>query len=232
MDGSARSLENTLNRLIDDELKKDTENSDDELVLACCDGLLRLDDVERYVITEKQVEDKLREIADGKKLKPAKKISKTVKVMLTAAIIALLLVGAVFGISEYKYSIIKHADHSTISFNSPKKKIKGELTVGYIPEGFELVDNYDSNSICSKSYRKDNSFFDISVETTVKEYDINTEYGDAKTISVDNIDYIVYGEETHGYGIIWKENDYVYALSSGDIGGAELLKIAESISVK
>ena len=41
MEENMRSLERKLNQIIDDELKKNIPQIDTELIMACCDGLLR-----------------------------------------------------------------------------------------------------------------------------------------------------------------------------------------------
>ena len=52
MEENMRSLERKLNQIIDDELKKNIPQIDTELIMACCDGLLRIDDIKRYTVTD------------------------------------------------------------------------------------------------------------------------------------------------------------------------------------
>lgn len=47
MKEKVRSLEEKLNRIIDEELKKDVSQIDDQLIMECCDGLLRMDNADR-----------------------------------------------------------------------------------------------------------------------------------------------------------------------------------------
>ncbi len=55
MKENIESLEKELNRIIDVELAKDVSCIDDRLVMACCDGLLRMEKTDRYMITESEM---------------------------------------------------------------------------------------------------------------------------------------------------------------------------------
>ena len=83
---TVRSLEYKLNGIIEDEIEKDVSEMDDRLVLECCDGILRMDNIEKYLITREQfLKNKMAIL--GEKIS---KRHKTVKVLLVAAIIAAL----------------------------------------------------------------------------------------------------------------------------------------------
>lgn len=59
MEENMRSLERKLNQIIDDELKKNVPQIDTELIMVFCDGLLRIDDIKRYTVTESEVKDSI-----------------------------------------------------------------------------------------------------------------------------------------------------------------------------
>lgn len=102
------------------------------------------------------------------------------------------------------------------------------MKVGYIPEGFSL--NYESNNKFerSKEYVKGNDFFTVLKQSNGNRIDINTEYKIFKVTQIDGIDYVEFGEEEHGQGIVWEKDGYQYVMT-GNIAIDELFKIAISI---
>lgn len=85
MEENMRSLERKLNQIIDDELKKNIPQIDTELIMACCDGLLRIDDIKRYTVTESEVKDSIAIIC--KKPKEIIGFMRPLRILLIAAII-------------------------------------------------------------------------------------------------------------------------------------------------
>ncbi len=79
-----------------------------------------------------------------------------------------------------------------------------------------------------ETYENGELFFSIYKEPIRETNNINTEYDDSKTINQNGIEYIVFGENTHGRGILWVNNNYEYNLA-GNLSDDELLKIAFSI---
>ena len=113
MKENIESLEKELNRIIDVELAKDVSRIDDRLVMACCDGLLRMEKTDRYMITESEMKESIDSLF-RKKQKPVTKLTKKIKILLIAAIIAILLAIGSLGYSQYKYNIFNFSDHSTV----------------------------------------------------------------------------------------------------------------------
>ena len=58
--------------------------------------------------------------------------------------------------------------------------------------------------------------------------DVNTEYVDGRIVSINDIDYLIYGEAKHGRGILWSINDYTYSIT-GNLAEEEMIKIAVSV---
>ena len=228
MKENIRSLERKLNRIIDNELEKDASQIDDELVMGCCDGLLRMENVDRYMITKSEMRKSVDSII-GKRSKSTVRMTKPIKILLVAAIIMIMLAIGSLGYAQYKYNIFNFSDHSIVLFSqSERKKIKG-FEVGYIPEGFTL--NYESNNKYehSKEYVNGDKSFAITKQSGCDESSINTEYGNGKITQVNGTDYIEYGDDKHGLGIVWEKDGCQYAVS-GNIPSEDLLKIAVSVS--
>ncbi len=228
MEENIRALEIKLNRIIDTELEKNISQIDGDLVMACCDGLLRMENTDRYMLTEEKVRKSIDSII-GKKSSSATKLTKPIKILLIAAIIAALLVIGSLGFAQYKYNIFKFSDHSTVMFSHTDSKRVGDLEADYIPEGFVLTYEDNKKYGCSKEYTNGEVHFTITKQSGSKKVEINTEYKDSKVTAIGGTDYIEFGETEHGQGIVWEKDGYQYVLS-GNIQSQELLKIAISVS--
>lgn len=227
MKESMASLERKLNEIIDNELKKDTSQIDDRLVMECCDGLLRMDNTARYMISKSEMRNSIDTVV-GKKSRHITKMKKSVKVLLIAAIIAIMLAVGSLGYAQYKYNIFNFSDHATVMFSGVNKRRVGNLEMSFIPNGFVL--NYESNNKyeCSREYFKGNNFFVVSKQTSIDKIDIDTEHGGAKVTQLNGIDYIEYGEADSGMGIVWEQDGFKYTVT-GNISRNVLFKIAISI---
>ncbi len=230
MEEIIRSMEKKLNNTIDTEIEKPADCFDRGIVMECCDGLLRLGSTERYILTARQVIANKAAIL-GIELTGGKKGNsrKTLRVILIAAAIAVLLAVAAVGYAQVKYNILEFSDHSTVSFGFKNDKKVKDLTVGYIPEGFELVEEDRKKEIWGNYYTKGDMFLFISKNAIVSEVSIDTEFNDSKIVKNNGIDYIIYGEEAGGKGIMWVANDYMYIVST-NLTEEEMLKTAFSVS--
>ena len=157
--------------------------------------------------------------------------TKTVKVMLIAATLTALLLTA-FVIPSSREFIIDNFDiFSRYQLTeSNDNSVNGEITVGYIPEGFELVNVQISSRAIVNDYSDSNgNIFTITKGTSALELDANTEDVDTETIVINNNTYY-YCLSKNGIGnVIWNKNDYVYQIS-GALSRDELVKIAETVS--
>lgn len=228
MEETIRSLESKLNSTIDSELEKDIEKIDCKIILECCDGLLRLGSTEKFMLTAQQLAaNKSAILGRGTTDIKSKKSRKTLRVILIAAAIAVLLAVAAFGYAQVKYNIIHFSDHSTVVFGYKNNKKVYDLTVGYIPEGFELVEEDHKDTIWIETYKKGEMFISIGKSNVFSDVDIDTEFNDSKTVNHNGIDYIISGEELGGHGVVWIANDYMFNIVT-NISEEEMLKIAFS----
>ena len=85
--------------------------------------------------------------------------TRTIKVMLVAAILCALLLTAFVIPSSREFMLDKFdiASRFKITENN-KNSVDGEITVGYIPEGFKLGGNVDLNRQTSNTYFNEKAF--------------------------------------------------------------------------
>ena len=156
--------------------------------------------------------------------------TKTVKVMLVAAVLWALLLTA-FVIPSSREFIIDNFDvFSTYKLTeSNDNSVNGEITVGYIPDGFELTNKQESSkSIVNVYYGSNGEFYIIAKSTSSAKADFDTETGNIENIDIDGQAYTFYIDENNYKYLVWTKNDYVYQIH-GTISKDELLKIAETV---
>lgn len=156
--------------------------------------------------------------------------TRTIKVMLVAAVIfALLLTAFVIPSSRETainnlnvFSRFKITEHN-------KNTVNGEIKVGYIPEGFELVKNVDlGKQIINTYFNSNGEFFTIWKCSSIMEMEFDTENFITEEIIVNNIKY-VYCQGNEGVNnLVWSKIDYVYQLEA-PLEKEELLKIARTV---
>lgn len=156
--------------------------------------------------------------------------TKSIKVMLVAAILmALLMTAFVFPSSRETtldnlnaFSIFQITKHN-------KNSVNREIKVGYIPEGFEFnnVEKFSKYVLFEYKSSKGDSFTIWKCTSSMK-MEFDTENFITEEIIVDNIKY-TYCQGNEGVNnIVWTRNDYIYRLS-GTLTKDELLKIAKTV---
>lgn len=156
--------------------------------------------------------------------------TKSIKVMLVAAILmALLMTAFVFPSSRETtldnlnaFSIFQITKHN-------KNSVNREIKVGYIPEGFEFnnVEKFSKYVLFEYKSSKGDSFTIWKCTSSMK-MEFDTENFITEGIIVDNIKY-TYCQGNEGVNnIVWTRNDYIYRLS-GTLTKDELLKIAKTV---
>ena len=156
--------------------------------------------------------------------------TKTVKVMLIAATLCALLLTA-FVVPSSREFIVDHFDiFSRYKLTeSNNNAVDGKITVGYIPEGFELTnENVLERLIINDYYDSNGEFFIISKSSSSTEVDLDTEMGITESVVVNNTSYSYYVDKNNYNYLVWTQNDYVYHVN-GIISKDELLKIAETV---
>lgn len=222
-----RKLEEKLNKIIDDEIEK--EDIDCLLVSESVDGLLRLEDYSKYVISFSEMDRRLNKIySEAGSAGRSKRLSKTVQIILVAAVIAALVAAMALAYTGIRYRITDHKEYSYIWSDVKYKGSDDDFVVGYIPDGFILERKEINNYSVSQDYCNDNNEWISVVRNPFVNTHYNSEYNIEKIIKNGDVEYIVYGEESFGCGIIFVNKNYEYMVYS-KIDDSELLKIAQSI---
>ena len=157
--------------------------------------------------------------------------TKTIRIMLVAAILfAWMMTAFVFPSSRDSFiDNFNIASRYQMTKNN-KNSVPDEITVGYIPEGFELEDTQPSSKGILYAYSSlSNSKFTITKFTSAIEIYFDTETNDSEIIYMNNVAY-TYSENTlsNNKNIVWIDNDYIYRVD-GNLSKDEMFKIAESI---
>ena len=156
--------------------------------------------------------------------------TKTVKVLLVAAVLSALLLTAFLIPSSREYIIDNFEIFSRYKITeNNKNSVNGEITVGYIPEGFELVNKQVIYKGVVFDYASSNGLeFTIKKHSSSMEIDFNTEDSIIEEKIVDDTKY-TFCEGNFGINnIIWTKNDYVY-LIDGPFANDEMIKIAKTV---
>ena len=156
--------------------------------------------------------------------------AKTVKVMLVAAVLCALLLTAFVIPSSREFMLDKFDEYSTYKLTeNNKNSVAGEITVGYVPEGFELKESYFVNKQMINDYENEfGECFTVYKFSSVMEIDFNTEFSDTEEIIIDGVKYTYCKGNLNVANLIWTKNDYIYKIDS-TLPKEELIKIAESL---
>lgn len=154
----------------------------------------------------------------------------TVKVMLVAAVLSALLLTAFVIPSSREFIIDKFDIYSTYKLTEDNgNSVNGEITVGYIPEGFELESKTNSSKYILYIYENQNQeIVNIIKYSSSMEIDFDTEYEIFEEISKNDITYTHAISKTGLHNVIWNQNDYLYVVD-GSISKEELLKVATTV---
>lgn len=155
--------------------------------------------------------------------------TKTVKVLVIAATLTALLLTAFVIPSSREYIIDNFDIFSRYQLTeSNDNSVNGEITVGYIPEGFELVDKQINSKLIVYDYFCGNDRIMILKSSSISKIEFDTENIELEYIVIGDITYTYYVDaNNYGY-LLWNKNDYVYQVY-GSISKDELLKISETV---
>lgn len=157
--------------------------------------------------------------------------TKTIKIMLIAAILCSLLLTA-FVIPSSREFIHENFDRYSmykITENN-KNSLNGKIDVGYMPEGFELRDTNIVHKIVIFECEDENGeFFTVSKSASSTEIFFDTENFVSEEIVDNNVTYIYCQGNENINNLIWTKNDYAYRVS-GTLTNEELLKIAKNVN--
>ena len=156
--------------------------------------------------------------------------TKTVRLIIAAAIIATLLFTA-FAIPSSREFVIENFDvFGTYKLtDSNNNSVSGKISVGYIPEGFELTEEVSKSKFTHVTYSNSNGkTIVIGKYSSTSEVDFNIETVETENIVIDNTTYIYSLSQNNTTNIIWTKNDYIYSITS-NISKTEIIEIAKTI---
>ena len=156
--------------------------------------------------------------------------TKTVKVLLVAAVLLALLLTAFVIPSSREFILDKFDTHSTYKLTEDNNNsVTNEMVVGYLPDGFELQEqNRFDKQIVNVYSSKDGKFFTIQKSSSSMKVEFNTEGFITEEVEIDNIMYVYCQGEKGVNNIVWSKNDYVYRID-GNLTKEEFIKIAKTV---
>ena len=181
---------------------------------------------------ERRMDRILRRAAQGKP--PV--VSKTVKILLIAAIVAALLAAAVGASKIYDYRFKWYPDH--VVYEQPKANPDAEMTpitIKYVPRGYELSGQEDTVVSSVRNYKKGEDWLDYEKHLAVGLHGADNEHTKIYEIEYNGVRYTIFRTEPEGiyigmYSIFWADRDYRYSIyTSENMDDDELLRIAEGV---
>lgn len=156
--------------------------------------------------------------------------TRAIKIMLVAAVLFALLLSAFVIPSSREFIIDNLGIYSTYQLTEDNgNSVSGEISVGYVPEGFELESEecYDKFSMCCYTMANSDSFTIYKTTSSMK-FEIDTEICEAENIVINSTTYTYYNSLSGNNSIMWNKNDYIYQID-GRLSKDEMLKIAEAV---
>lgn len=156
--------------------------------------------------------------------------SKTIKVMLVAAIICALLLSAFVFPSSRETILNDFNIFSTFKITKDNNNyINSEIKVGYIPEGYELQSTENNGRYVLNKYVSSNgSFFTILKHSSTMSIVYNSENNISFEETINDIKYVFCYGDSGINNIVWTKNDFVYQIEA-PFKKDELLRIAQTI---
>ena len=156
--------------------------------------------------------------------------TKTVKVLMIAAVLSALLLTAFVIPSSREYIIDNFDIFSRYQLTeSNDNSVNGEITVGYLPVGYEFVDKKISSKIATYNYSNlENKLITITKFSSSIKVEFDTEQGEVTNITINGKSYTYFVDKDKYNYLIWNENDYVYQMHSF-LSKEEMIKIAETV---
>ncbi len=178
----------------------------------------------------KQHEKRMRILFDKMRRDKYHRFTKKVTISLIAAILIVSMTITAFAVPASRDFIIhKFFDHSTYTVVNGEHNEVGEITIRYVPEGFEIIDQYKDEKVSYIEYQDANEdWFQVRKMSLTLKTDIDTESYNYKNIFYNNKLYISYQNDS-SKAFIWNDRKYEYTIT-GNVSNDLLLKIADSIS--
>lgn len=173
---------------------------------------------------------KMKELFSGGVKESKHKISKTTARIILIAAILLAIAATAFAIPTVrKYVTEKFYDHSEYNIvDKSGAKDVTSLTVNYIPEGFELSNEFCSERLFTFDYTKGKEFFSVDKSSLNAGIYYDTEHNDSENIIINGLDAVYFKTDGEAKGIVFNDGKYIFVIS-GTVSKEELIKIAQNV---
>lgn len=155
---------------------------------------------------------------------------KTVRFLIAVAAVTAITFTVLAVEQSRNFIIEQFKTHSVFSASDTENSQNvEEFELGYIPEGFEKVNEQKSENRISYAY-----FDDFDNEFTINkcslDYDvsIDSEKNSSWIIEYNNITYYAYSQDKEIVAYVWNEDEHLYFIV-GNLDKNELLKIAKNV---
>lgn len=156
--------------------------------------------------------------------------TKSIKIMLVAAILCALLMSAFVFPSSRESIVDSFYDFSIFKMTKDNSNyVNNEIKVGYMPEGFKLESSsYVGKNLLNRYEDNNGNYFTVLKSSSSMKIEYNSEDTESTEILLNGIKYIYCETESGVINIIWTRCDYVYRVN-GKLTFNVLLEIAQSV---
>ena len=154
---------------------------------------------------------------------------KSVRFILIAAILLSIATVALASPAGRSFIIEKFNGYSVYTVYDAEKPNKiSDITIGYIPEGFEMTDSsIVEDTSAFYTYENESDWLIIEIEPLNAKYTVDTDNSKTEKITVENEEYLhIFRHEANEY--IYNSDKYIYSVS-GNIEQCELIKVLQNI---
>jgi hypothetical protein len=153
------------------------------------------------------------------------------RAILIAAIIMAIATVAIAATVGRDFIVQKFHDYSTYSvIDSSGVKDVEDIHIGYIPEGFEMINKETSNNDSFLTFSNKEKWINIYKSKINHEIAFDTEHNDSEIIKNNSFNGVYYKDENFNYsGVTWNDGVFVFTIE-GNVSKEELTRIAENIS--
>lgn len=184
----------------------------------------------------KEHEEKMRRFFKRERRKElTRKLNKYFKVA-ACAVAAVFVVSSIsiFSVDAWRVKFLNFvfdSEKANTDFNftdgSGTSYSDDEITLGYIPEGYSLVEKTAIGDIVTLYFSNDIESFTFVLNTTEGDLSTDTEGGYIDKVTVNGRE-AIYSSNKNTNILMWHDNNYMYSIN-GSISKEEMIKIAENV---
>ena len=155
----------------------------------------------------------------------------TARAILIAAIIMAIATAALAATVGKEFIVQQFEKYSTYSVvDASNVEEVEDISIGYIPEGFEYADSIITDDFRLLSYERKNDWINICKSKIFDQPKFETEHKNYEIIKVNRYDAVLFENPKSNYiGLIYNNGKHVFTLE-GNISKDELIRVAENIT--